>query len=84
MRALRFPEGKKIRNEMKICMITRPDANIFRARAIISCIAFDTLRVKGIDIARQLNVTPAAVSRLAAKGRTNPLTGEIEEILLEK
>lgn len=59
-------------------------SHIVLARAIISGIAFDTLRIRGIDIARQLNVTPAAVSRLAAKGRCNPLTGEIEAILFEK
>jgi hypothetical protein len=31
-----------------------------------------------------LNLTPAAMSRLAAKGRTDPLAGKIEKILYEK
>ena len=57
-------------------------APVTRARAIISHIAFDMLRLSGVDIARQLNLTPSAVSRLTAKGRTDPLTVEIERTLL--
>ena len=59
-------------------------SHISRARAITSSIAFDTLKFRGIDIARQLNVTPAAVSKLAAKGRTDLSTREIEKIIYEK
>jgi putative transposase len=57
---------------------------IAHARAIISHIAFDTMRLKGVDIARQLHLTPAAVSKLAAKGRADPLAGEIEKMVYEK
>jgi hypothetical protein len=57
---------------------------IARARAIISHIAFDSLRLKGVDIGRQLNVTPGAVSKLAAKGRADPLAADIEKILYKK
>jgi REP element-mobilizing transposase RayT len=55
-----------------------------RARAITSHLAFDVLRLRGVEIARQLNVTPSAVSKLAAKGRTDPSSGEIGTILQEK
>jgi putative transposase len=46
-------------------------SHITRARAIISSIAFDTLRLKGVDIAQRLNLTPTAISKLSAKGRTD-------------
>jgi len=59
-------------------------SHIARIRGIISYIAFDTLRLRGVDIARQLNVTPAAVSKLVAKGRADPSTEGIEKILYEK
>jgi hypothetical protein len=51
---------------------------------IISYITFDTLRLRAVDIARQLNATPAAVSKLAAKRRADPSTEGIEKILYEK
>jgi REP element-mobilizing transposase RayT len=56
---------------------------IARARAIIAHIAFDTVRLKGVDIAQALQLTPAAVSKLAAKGRIDPLAGKIEKLLYE-
>ena len=57
---------------------------VTRARAIVSAIAFDTLRVKGTDIARTLNLTPAAVSRLTAKGRADSLREDVEKSLLAR
>jgi putative transposase len=59
-------------------------SHVSRARAIVSHIAFDVLRLKGVDIARALNLSPPAISRLAARGRTDPLVGEIEEVLYRK
>lgn len=56
---------------------------ITRARVIISCIAFDTLRLRGVDIAQYLNVTPSAVSRLAGKGRNDLSVDEIRQIIYE-
>lgn len=58
--------------------------SVARARAIISHVAFNTLRLRGVDIARQLYVSPAAVSKLAAKGRSDPAVGKIEKITKEK
>jgi putative transposase len=49
-----------------------------QARAIISHLAIDRLRVPGAEVARSLNISPSAVSKLAARGRRDPLSGEIE------
>lgn len=59
-------------------------SHISRVRGIISHIAFDILRLRGVDIAKQLNVTPAAVSKLVAKGRADPSSEGIKKILYEK
>lgn len=56
---------------------------VSRARSLISHIAFTTLRLKGVDIARSLGLSPAAVTKLAARGRSDPLREEIERKLLE-
>jgi REP element-mobilizing transposase RayT len=57
--------------------------HITRARAIISSIAFDTLRLKGVDIAQRLNLTPAAISKLSAKGRTDRSVNEISRLIFQ-
>ena len=57
------------------------DRKSTQGRAIISHIVFDTLRLRGVDIARWLEVTPAAVSRLAGRGRADPLAGKIEKLM---
>ena len=59
-------------------------SHVSRARAVVSHIAFDVLRFKGIDIAHALNLTPPAISRLAARGRTDPAVEEIEKALYRK
>jgi REP element-mobilizing transposase RayT len=56
--------------------------HITRARAIISSIAFDTLRLKGVDIAQRLNLTPTAISKLSAKGRTDRSVIDISRSIL--
>ncbi|MBP6942188.1 MAG: transposase [Syntrophorhabdaceae bacterium] len=64
-------------------LLTSPgkQSHISRARAVLSHIAFAVLRFKGTDIARALNLTPPAVSRLSARGRTDESVGEIEKLL---
>jgi putative transposase len=57
--------------------------HITRARAIISSIAFDTLRLKGVDIAQRLNLTPAAISKLSAKGRADRSAIEISRSIFK-
>lgn len=58
-------------------------ASITRARAIISSLAFDTLRLKGVDIAQRLNLSPTAISKLSAKGRTDQLGNEIKRLIFQ-
>ncbi len=71
---------------LTLAMLKSPSKQspIARARAIISHIAFDSLQIKGVDIGRLLNVTPSAVSKLAAKGRADPLATELQDMLRTK
>ena len=48
------------------------------APLIICALAVDRLLFSGADIARQLDITPSAASKLAIRGRTSPLLSEIE------
>lgn len=52
-----------------------------RARAIIAHLVVDRLRISGAELATHLNVTPSACSKLAHRGRNDPLSLEIEERL---
>ena len=54
---------------------------VSRTRAIIAHLALDRLGVTGVDAGKALNLTPSAISRLAARGRTDPLFREIEGML---
>jgi putative transposase len=57
---------------------------VARARSLIAHIAFNTLRLTGVEIAGTLGLSPSAISKLSAKGRINPLREEIEQKLLKK
>lgn len=52
-----------------------------QARAIVVHLAIDRLRISGADLSRKLNLTPSAVSRLAGRGRTDPLAETIDNAL---
>jgi hypothetical protein len=52
-----------------------------QARAIVVHLAIDRLRISGADLSRKLNLTPSAVSRLASRGRTDPLAETIDNAL---
>lgn len=52
-----------------------------QARAIIAHLAIDRLRIPGAEVARILHVSPSAVSKLAGRGRSDPLSAEIEASL---
>ncbi|HEY3277764.1 MAG TPA: transposase [Syntrophorhabdaceae bacterium] len=54
---------------------------VSRTRAIIVHLALDRLRIMGVEAGKVLNLTPSAISRLAARGRTDPLSREIEGAL---
>jgi putative transposase len=52
-----------------------------QARAIIAHLAIDRLRIPGVEVARSLNISPSAVSKLAGRGRHDPQSAEIEVAL---
>jgi REP element-mobilizing transposase RayT len=54
---------------------------VVRARSIICCLAIDRLTVSGTDVARKLNLSPSAVSKLAHRGRKDVLISEIENTI---
>lgn len=56
---------------------------IVRARALVCHVSFNMYGLKGVDIAKALNMTSSGVSRLAQRGRNDPLSVEIEGMLSE-
>jgi REP element-mobilizing transposase RayT len=50
---------------------------VSRVRSIICCLAVDQLMIRGAEVARQLNLTTSAVSKLAGRGRLDPAAKEI-------
>ncbi len=65
-------------------LLTAPvrQRRVARARSVISHIAFNILRLRGVDIAARLHVSPSAVSKLAVRGRREAEREEIERRLL--
>ena len=57
---------------------TVKERTVSQARAITAHIAIDRLRITGAEIASKLNLTPSAVSKLAARGRKDPVSPVIE------
>ncbi len=56
---------------------------VARARSIICSLAIDKLLNSGADVARELNLSPSAVSKLANRGRIDNLCDEIEKKLFD-
>ena len=54
---------------------------VSRARAIITHLAVDRLKVTNAEIGRTLNLTASAVSKLAVRGRVNSLSQAVEDNL---
>ena len=52
-----------------------------RAGAIVCFLAIDRLGLKGAEIARKMNLTPSGVSKLAGRGRKDPLPVEMQSRL---
>jgi REP element-mobilizing transposase RayT len=50
---------------------------VAKARSIICCLAVDQLMIHGAEVARHLNLSTSAVSKLAGRGRLNPDAKEI-------
>ena len=45
---------------------------VARIRALISIVAIDQVGLSGADVARALNLTPSAISKLVLRARNNP------------
>ena len=56
--------------------------DVSRIRAVIAHVAFDILRMKGVDIAGHLNISPSAISKLAQRGRGDALSEEVKKVLI--
>lgn len=52
-----------------------------RARGIVCHLAASHLRMTGTELAEYLGLTPSGICKLAARGRTDPETGELSERL---
>ena len=50
---------------------------VAKARSIVCCLAVDQLMVHGAEVARRLNLSTSAVSKLASRGRMDPAAKEI-------
>ena len=55
---------------------------VARTRAIISIVAIDQMGFSGADVARTLNLTPSAVSKLVFRARNDPaLKNDVNDVL---
>jgi hypothetical protein len=54
-----------------------------RARALICTLAVDRLQISGREVSRGLKLTPAAVSKLAQRGRSDQLIAKLARSLFE-
>lgn len=61
---------------------TSKQRTVCRARSIICCLAVDRLALSGADVARKLNLSTSAVSKLLLRGRKDSLAEEIAKDLL--
>jgi REP element-mobilizing transposase RayT len=56
---------------------------VCRARSIICYLAMERLGMIGAQLARQLNLTPSAVSKLISRGRRDPVSKDIANELFD-
>jgi len=55
-----------------------------RARALIGALAIEYLGISGRELARRLNMSPSAVSKLVQRGRKDPLTEKLAGALFQE
>jgi REP element-mobilizing transposase RayT len=55
---------------------------VAQARAIVSFVAMDRLNIRGAEVARKLELSPSAVSKLTARARRERLASEIADRVL--
>jgi len=58
--------------------------SISLARSIICAFAVDRLMLSGAEIARKLNITPSAVSKLVMRGRRESILNDVENKIFKK
>jgi REP element-mobilizing transposase RayT len=63
--------------DLDILMSSSRQTIVARARGIICCLAVDELMISGREVARKLHLSASAVSKLAARGRTDGLLKDI-------
>ena len=56
---------------------------VARARSIVCYLAIDQLKLSGMDVAKKLNLSPSAASKLANRGRKENPIKEIEDHIYE-
>jgi REP element-mobilizing transposase RayT len=56
---------------------------VAQARSIICCLAVDQLMIHGAEVARQLDLSTSAVSKLASRGRSDPISKEVARELFD-
>ncbi|MDJ0817179.1 MAG: transposase [Desulfobacterales bacterium] len=65
-----------------ICSSSRQRA-VAKARAIICWVAADRLNISGAEVARKLELSPSAVSKLVSRGRNENLASEVVDRILD-
>ncbi len=53
--------------------------DVAQARSIICCLAVDRLKISGAKVARKLELSPSAVSKLANRGRKDGFASKIAD-----
>lgn len=69
--------------ESNIIRSSSRQRTVAKARSIVCCLAVDQLMIYGAEVARQLNLSTSAVSKLASRGRKDPITKEIARTIFD-
>jgi chromosomal replication initiation ATPase DnaA len=56
---------------------------VAQARSIICCLAVDQLKIKGAEVARKLELSPSAVSKLANRGRKEGIASKVADRIFD-
>jgi len=67
--------------DLDILMSSSRQKAVAQARGIICCLAVDQLMISGREVARKLHLSASAVSKLAARGRSDGLAKKIGDCI---
>jgi REP element-mobilizing transposase RayT len=56
---------------------------VAQVRSIICCLAVDQLMIHGAEVARRLNLSASAVSKLTSRGRSDPISKAVAGVLFD-